>query len=91
MLPFVKRNIHCLHAVKISVFSLMCEDIDVVIVTILSANHFKALLVREGVVSANIVVANFEVIEGDFLEELPKLITFFPEINMKKKIYYSHR
>ena len=43
-LPLVKGYLHC----------LQCEDIDVVIVTILSANHLKAFGAVQPYVAANI-------------------------------------
>ena len=54
-------------------FSFTCEDIDVVMETILSANHLKAfgLLAREGLVSANIMAANVEV------EDIAKINSIF--------------
>ena len=60
-LPFV-ITISSLSKVKISLFSFTCKDIDVAIVTVLSANHLKAsdLNVRKTVVSANVIAANLK-------------------------------
>ena len=51
-------------------FPFTCDDIDVVIETILSANHLNAFgeFVHQAVVSANISPDNFDIEEEDFFE-----------------------